>query len=236
MEEKDILTINIIKLKQHIQFPNKTKEYNFKQQIKRANKDNLIKQLYNLCIKLIDNKPLETYNSPENLQIKDELINSERKNHKLEKEIEELKKELEEYKNTRKYSKRNRELLDKAEEELRTKDNIIICLNNDIDKLRKPNINITIEEEDNNNNIDENKSKIKDIINSPSMFDFDNDSEISDNDYDPYSEDNIDPTTAPEISDFTASEIDMAREVCGYDAWNQLTEQGQLQFLLENEN
>ena len=30
MEEKDILTINIIKLKQHIQFPNKTKEYNFK--------------------------------------------------------------------------------------------------------------------------------------------------------------------------------------------------------------
>ena len=233
MQENDQLTINIIKLKQHIQFPNKTKEYNFKQQIKRANKDNLIKQLYNLCIKLIDNKPLETYNSPENLQIKDELINSERKNHKLEKEIEELKKELEEYKNTRKHSKRNRELLDKANEELRNKDNIITGLHNDIDKLRKPNINITIEED--NNNIEPNKEN-KFIDNNSSIFDFDNVSEISDNDYDPYSEDNIDPATAPKISDFTANEIDEAREMCGYDAWNQLTEEGKLKFLLENEN
>jgi len=256
MQEKEILTINIIKLKQHIQFSNKTKEYNFKQQIKRANDNNLIKQLYNLCIKLIDNKPLETYNSPENIQIKDDLIDSERKNNKLEKEIERLnkiidyedkdsdgeytekagyKQRLEEFKNTRKNSKRNRELLDRANQELMTKDNIISGLNRDIDMLNnnnnnntkqsittlKPNININIEEDK------EDKS----------IFDCDNISDISDMEgYDPYSEDNIDPASAPSLDEFTENEIDEAREICGYEAWNELTDIGKLQFLLEKEN
>ena len=204
-----------------------------------------------LCFIFYDaicNKHIVINSSDEAKDYQEKLIKSERENNKLEKQnlklqedIKKAKEDLEEYKKTRHYNHQHVETIKKLKEELNRKDYIISGLNKDIDNNNndnikqsittfKPNINMNIEEEDNT------KVENKFIDDSPSMFDFDNDSEISDNDYDPYSEDNIDPATIPKISDFTANEIDEAREMCGYDAWNQLTEEGKLQFLLENEN
>jgi len=211
-----------------LKFKNKNeKSYFLNQQIK---KEGLIQQI---SLKLYDVFTTTQVITHEAEDVK-ELRN---KNHYLQKEVDKLKLEidnkskehpgyiqqLEQYKTTRKNSKRNRELLDKANQELMTKDNIISGLNkqlNNINNNTKPNININIEEDK------EDKS----------MFDFDNISDVSDDHYDPYSENNIDPATAPSLDEFTEKEIDQAREICGYEAWNELTDIGKLEFLLDNEN
>jgi len=214
-----------------------------------------------LCFIFYDaicNKHIVINSSDEAKDYQEKLIKSERENNKLEKQnlklqedIKKAKEDLEEYKKTRHYNHQHIETIKKLKEELNRKDYIISGLNRDIDKLKnnnkpliekqsittlKPNINITIEDEE-DNTIDKPKVENNFIDDSPSMFDFENDSDISDmEDYNPYSEDNIDPATAPKLQDFTASEIDYVRDMCGYEAWNQLTDQGKLQFLLENEN
>jgi len=220
-----------------------------------------------LCFIFYDaicNKHIVINSSDEAKDYQEKLIKSERENNKLEKQnlklqedIKKAKEDLEEYKRTRIINQRNSKRIEELEEELNRKDYIISGLNKDIDKLKnnnkpliekqsittlKPNINITIEDEEDTIDkpkVENNFSKANTtfIDDSPSMFDFENDSDISDmEDYNPYSEDNIDPATAPKLQDFTASEIDYVRDMCGYEAWNQLTDEGKLQFLLENEN
>ena len=213
-----------------------------------------------LCFIFYDaicNKHIVINSSDEAKDYQEKLIKSERENNKLEKQnlklqedIKKAKKDLEEYKDTRRHSVENADENRKLKEELIRKDCIINGLNKQLNNNNnKPNINITIKDEEYaeqqvDNTIDKpkvenkfSKANTTFIDDSPSMFDCDNISDVSDmEDYDPYSEDNIDPPTAPKISDFTASEIDYVREICGYEAWNQLTDQGKLQFLLENEN
>jgi len=233
--------------------------YNVKKAIKLKDKyttGNLRKKLFlnkefdittQLCFIFYDaicNKHIVINSSDEAKDYQEKLIKSERENNKLEKQnlklqedIKKAKEDLEEYKRTRIINQRNSKRIEELEEELNRKDYIISGLkNNNKPLIEKPNINITIEDEE-DNTIDKPKVENNFIDDSPSMFDFENDSDISDmEDYNPYSEDNIDPATAPKLQDFTASEIDYVRDMCGYEAWNQLTDQGKLQFLLENEN
>ena len=109
LSDKDLWTLNILKVKPYVDFKNLQQEKDFSRQLKRAKPDNLLSKFFNIILKLIDDKPVINHDSQ---QIKD----LKRENTLLQKQNLEYKLELETYKNTRRANKllseKNQELKD----------------------------------------------------------------------------------------------------------------------------
>lgn len=108
LSDKDLWTLNILKVKPYVDFKNLQQEKDFSRQLKRAKPDNLLSKFFNIILKLIDDKPVINHDSQ---QIKD----LKRENTLLQKQNLEYKLELETYKNTRRANK----LLSEKNEELK---------------------------------------------------------------------------------------------------------------------
>jgi hypothetical protein len=109
LSDKDLWTLNILKVKPYVDFKNLQQEKDFSRQLKRAKPDNLLSKFFNIILKLIDDKPVINHDSQEIKDLK-------RENTLLQKQNLEYKLELETYKNTRRANKllseKNQELKD----------------------------------------------------------------------------------------------------------------------------
>ena len=108
LSDKDLWTLNILKVKPYVDFKNLQQEKDFSRQLKRAKPDNLLSKFFNIILKLIDDKPVINHDSQEIKDLK-------RENTLLQKQNLEYKLELETYKNTRRANK----LLSEKNEELK---------------------------------------------------------------------------------------------------------------------
>ena len=68
LSDKDLWTLNILKVKPYVDFKNLQQEKDFSRQLKRAKPDNLLSKFFNIILKLIDDKPVINHDSQ---QIKD---------------------------------------------------------------------------------------------------------------------------------------------------------------------
>lgn len=125
LNDKDLWTLNILKVKPYVDFKNLQQEKDFSRQLKRAKPDNLLSKFFNIILKLIDDKPVINHDS-------EEIKDLKRQNTLLQKQNLEYKLELETYKNTRRANK----LLSEKNEELKDE---IFELNRKIKMLQSKN-------------------------------------------------------------------------------------------------